>query len=101
VLVETAFISNPTEEKRLTEQEFQEQMARAISRGIRNYFHNSPPPGTWIASNRNGVRHVVSSGETLGAIASRYNVSLTSLRQVNNINGDILHVGKELVIPTS
>lgn len=101
VLVETAFISNPSEEKRLTERDFQEQIAVAISHGIRNYFYNSPPPGTWIAANREGFRHVVSRGETLGGIASRYKVPLTSLRQVNNINGDTLHVGKELVIPTS
>ncbi|MCK5886905.1 MAG: N-acetylmuramoyl-L-alanine amidase, partial [Alcanivorax sp.] len=35
VLVETAFISNPGEEKRLTEKEFQQRMARAITRGVR------------------------------------------------------------------
>jgi N-acetylmuramoyl-L-alanine amidase len=100
VLVETAFISNPTEEKRLTERQFQQQMAEAIARGVRNHFYSSPPPGTWIATNRNGTRHVVARGETLGGIASRYRVSLTSLRQANKINGDMLPVGKELVIPT-
>lgn len=100
VLVETAFISNPTEEKRLTQLEFQNNMARAIARGVKNYFYGSPPPGTWIAANREGTRHVVSRGETLGIIASRYRVSLNSLRKANNINGDIIRVGAELVIPT-
>lgn len=100
VLVETAFISNPTEEKRLTEREFQDNMARAIARGIRNYFYNSPPPGTWVAANRDGTRHVVSRGETLGTIASRYNVTLSRLRQANNLNSDLIRVGAELVIPT-
>lgn len=100
VLVETAFISNPTEEKRLTEREFQTDMANAIARGVRNYFYASPPPGTWIAANRDGGRHIVSSGETLGAIASRYSVPLSSLRAANNLNGDMIAVGKELVIPT-
>lgn len=101
VLIETAFISNPAEEKRLSERQFQEDMVQAITRGVRNYFFSSPPPGTWIASNRGATRHVVSRGETLGGIATRYRVSLSSLRQMNNINGDLLHVGKELVIPTS
>jgi N-acetylmuramoyl-L-alanine amidase len=100
VLVETAFISNPSEEKRLTEKEFQQRMAAAISRGIGNYFYASPPPGTWIANNRNAARHIVARGDTLGGIATRYRVSLTSLRRVNNIDGDVIHVGRELIIPT-
>lgn len=101
VLVETAFISNPTEEKRLTEREFQTNMARSIARGIRNYFYASPPPGTWVAANRDGTRHVVARGETLGAIASRYDIPLTRLRQANNLSTDLIRVGSELVIPTS
>lgn len=103
VLVETAFISNPDEEKRLTEKEFQQKMARAITRGVRDYFYSSPPPGTWIAANRGGARHIVERGETLGNIANRYSVSLSSLRNANKIsdNGNVIHVGRELVIPTS
>lgn len=103
VLVETAFISNPGEEKRLTEKEFQQTMARSITRGVRDYFYSSPPPGTWIAANRGGARHIVERGETLGNIANRYSVSLSSLRTANNINGNgnVIHVGRELVIPTS
>jgi N-acetylmuramoyl-L-alanine amidase len=101
VLVETAFISNPREEKRLTEKEFQQNMARAITRGVRDYFYSSPPPGTWIAANRNGARHIVARGDTLGGIANRYSVSLSKLRSANKINGDVIHVGRELIIPTS
>lgn len=100
VLIETAFISNPSEEKRLTEKEFQQRTARAITRGVRNYFYTSPPPGTWIAANRDGARHIVSRGDTLGGIAVRYSVSLSSLRNINKIRGDMLHVGRELIIPT-
>ena len=101
VLVETGFISNPSEEKRLTQKEFQQRTAKAITRGVRNYFYSSPPPGTWIAANRDGARHIVARGDTLGGIASRYSVSLSKLRSANNINGDVIHVGRELVIPTS
>jgi len=101
VLVETAFISNPSEEKRLTEKEFQQRMARAITRGVRDYFYSSPPPGTWIASNRDGFKYTVARGDTLGGIANRYSVSLNSLRRANKIRGDVIHVGRELVIPTS
>ncbi|MDH4018923.1 MAG: N-acetylmuramoyl-L-alanine amidase [Xanthomonadales bacterium] len=101
VLIETAFISNPGEEKRLTEKEFQQRMARTITRGIKDYFYSSPPPGTWIAANRDGQKYIVARGDTLGGIASRYSVSLNRLRTANNIRGDVIHVGRELVIPTS
>jgi N-acetylmuramoyl-L-alanine amidase len=42
VLVETAFISNPVEERRLTDEAYQEQMARAIATGIKRYFAKAP-----------------------------------------------------------
>ncbi len=101
VLIETAFISNPSEEKRLTEKEFQQRMARTITRGVRDYFYSSPPPGTWIAANRDSSKHIVARGDTLGGIAQRYSVSVNSLRSANNIRGDVIQVGRELVIPTS
>lgn len=100
ILVETAFISNPGEEQKLRDPAWQRKVAKVIGDGVQDYFYLSPPPGTWIAANREGIRHVVSRGETLGGIATRYKVSLTSLRQLNRIDGDMLHVGKELVIPT-
>ena len=43
ILVETAFISNPEEEKRLRDDEYQDQMARAILAGIQRYFAKNPP----------------------------------------------------------
>jgi N-acetylmuramoyl-L-alanine amidase len=43
ILIETAFISNPEEEARLNDHEYQEQIAKAILRGIRNYFAKNPP----------------------------------------------------------
>jgi len=43
ILVETAFISNPDEERKLNDESHQEQLANAILRGIRNYFAANPP----------------------------------------------------------
>ena len=43
VLVETAFISNPEEERRLNDSAYQDKMAQAILKGIRRYFDDSPP----------------------------------------------------------
>jgi N-acetylmuramoyl-L-alanine amidase len=43
ILIETAFISNPEEEARLNDHEYQDQIAQAILRGIRSYFAKNPP----------------------------------------------------------
>ena len=43
ILIETAFISNPEEEKRLNDEGYQEQMAQAIFKGIKRYFAKNPP----------------------------------------------------------
>ncbi len=43
ILVETAFISNPDEERRLVDDAYQDQMAEAILKGIRQYFSKNPP----------------------------------------------------------
>jgi N-acetylmuramoyl-L-alanine amidase len=43
ILVETAFISNPEEEKRLTDDAYQDKMADALMSGIRGYFAQNPP----------------------------------------------------------
>ncbi|TSE32377.1 N-acetylmuramoyl-L-alanine amidase AmiC [Tepidimonas thermarum] len=48
VLVETAFLSNPDEERRLRDPAFQARMAEALARGIQRYFEHNPP----LARNR-------------------------------------------------
>jgi N-acetylmuramoyl-L-alanine amidase len=101
ILVETAFISNPAEEKRLRDPAWQKKLAQVIADGVQDYFFLSPPPGTWIAANRQPVRHRVVSGDTLGEIAARYRVSLYSLRRANGISGDTIRIGSELLIPTT
>ena len=50
MLVETAFLSNPEEEKRLIDPQFQRTVARAVLDGVNTYFSNQPPPGTLYAA---------------------------------------------------
>lgn len=95
VLVETAFITNPTEEKNLRSPRHQEKVARAIMEGVRAYFADKPPPGTLLAHSKHVIRH----GDTLSGIARRYQVSLHSLRQINDLDSDTLSVGAVLRIP--
>jgi N-acetylmuramoyl-L-alanine amidase len=52
ILVETAFISNPEEEKRLNDEAYQDKLARAIFSGIRDYVAKHPPrPASPLALN--------------------------------------------------
>lgn len=52
MLVETAYISNPSEERRLKDDGHQDKLASAIFAGLRGYFEQNPPPGTRFASLR-------------------------------------------------
>ena len=49
ILVETAFISNPDEEKRLNDDAYQDKLARAILSGIKRYLAKHPPRPSPIA----------------------------------------------------
>jgi N-acetylmuramoyl-L-alanine amidase len=54
MLVETAYISNPTEERRLRDPQEQQQLAGAILSGIADYFRQYPPQGSLFARTRSG-----------------------------------------------
>ncbi|MEN1727959.1 MAG: N-acetylmuramoyl-L-alanine amidase [Pseudomonadota bacterium] len=100
VLVEVGFISNPQDESNLKTLRHRREVATAIAAGIDGHFRNTAPQGTWFAANRTRGRHVVERGDTLGVIAQRYEVSINRLREANNIDGDVIHPGAVLVIPT-
>ncbi len=53
ILVETAFISNPTEERRLNNPAYQDEMARAILTGVKRYFAQNPAISRQILSQNN------------------------------------------------
>ncbi|MDH4004764.1 MAG: N-acetylmuramoyl-L-alanine amidase, partial [Gammaproteobacteria bacterium] len=104
ILVETAFISNPSEEKKLRDKRHQGRLADAILAGVRSYFYANPPPDTRIAMEMRRVpskqvRHVIARGDTLSEIAERYNVSAAAIRAANKLSSDSIRVGQTLSIP--
>lgn len=106
ILMESAFISNPREEQLLRQREYQERIARTVVAGIRDYFWNNPVPGTRIAAmvaegRQQGREHRISRGETLSAIARQYDVSVSRLRQANDLSSDQIRPGQVLTIPAS
>lgn len=104
ILVETAYISNPNEEKMLRDPGHQGRLANAILAGIRGYFYTNPPPDTLIAAEvrrdpDGQVRHVIARGDTLSEIAQRYNVSAAAIRAANKLGTDNIRIGQTLSIP--
>lgn len=103
ILVETGFISNPGEAKKLANSSYRKKMSRHIFKGIRQYFTEYPPAGTYIAARKAGkeAEHIIARGDTLSGIAERYNVSVASIKDANRLSGSVIRVGQRLVIPRS
>jgi N-acetylmuramoyl-L-alanine amidase len=68
MLVETAYISNPTEERRLRSSEQQARLADAIAGGLRSYFLQNPPDGTRFKQEH--LSTLASAADTKGAAAT-------------------------------
>jgi len=114
VLVETGFLSNPEEARRLSDPKYQNKVAAAIARGVINYVHAHPPPGSLIAQRpastkeaaRPGLlgrdgrrRHVIKPGDSLSEVAAQYGVSTKALRSANGLASDRIKIGQVLKIP--
>ncbi|MEX2352651.1 MAG: N-acetylmuramoyl-L-alanine amidase, partial [Gammaproteobacteria bacterium] len=98
LLIETAYLSNPQEEKKLLNSAYQDSLASAILDGLEGYFRVHAPDNSIMAMTRRH-EHTISRGDTLSEIAQRYRISLQTLRQVNNLQGDRIRVGQKLIIP--
>ncbi|MBV4368052.1 N-acetylmuramoyl-L-alanine amidase AmiB [Erwinia phyllosphaerae] len=124
LLVETGFISNPSEERLLGSSAYQQKIAESIYKGLRNYFLAHPLQSVPKEENRplqsatavdvqpnpapantsySGAvtRHVVKRGETLSGIAAHYGVSMAMLRSMNSLKRDVVWVGQRLKVPAS
>ncbi|MFU9137019.1 N-acetylmuramoyl-L-alanine amidase AmiB [Erwinia tasmaniensis] len=122
LLVETGFISNPSEERLLGSSAYQQKIAESIYKGLRNYFLAHPlqsvpkeenrPLQSAAAVNVQPIpapvntqysgptqRHVVKRGETLSGIAAQYGVSMATLRTLNTLKRDVVWVGQRLKVP--
>tara|TARA_B100001094_G_scaffold229999_1_gene224612 strand:+ start:5018 stop:6337 length:1320 start_codon:yes stop_codon:yes gene_type:complete len=98
VLIETGFISNPTEERLLNSPRHQKKLAQAIHKAVLSFYLAHPVPGTYLALG-SSTKHHVRSGESLSVIAQRYGVSLTQLKKANRLKKNNLKIGQVLIIP--
>ena len=103
ILVETGFISNPTEEANLGSRAYRQKLATAIRKGVTAWFDRNPPPGTWVAWQQRNAgelrRYVVVRGDTLSGIASRNGTSVARLKEVNQLSDADIRIGQVLLIP--
>ena len=103
ILVETGFISNPGEERKLRSKAHQQKIAQAIFDGVYAYFEDRPPEGTAfaakVANRQKHQNYTVKKGDTLSEIAERFRVSQKSIKGANALKSDRLRVGQLLKIP--
>ena len=105
VLVETGFLSNPREAKKLKSSGYQNQMAMAIFKGIKHYFEASPPVGTYLASVKNKYRslkkYTIAPGDTLSVIAQKHATSMAKIKTLNGLKSSSIRVGQVIKVPAS
>ncbi|TKE93637.1 LysM peptidoglycan-binding domain-containing protein [Vibrio kanaloae] len=105
VLVETGFISNPTEEKLLFQRSHQDKLARAVTKAVVKYLKANPPEGIILSKATSSTgsvsQHKVSRGESLSVIASKYGTLTQALMKLNNLKSSSLAIGQVLKIPSS
>jgi N-acetylmuramoyl-L-alanine amidase len=99
ILVETGFISNHDNEKNLRDHAYQEKIAKAILVGIKQYMRSSNQYNDFPTLQMAATSHTIQRGETLSDIASRYDISVSTLRQANKLSSDKIRIGQVLKIP--
>ena len=103
LLIETGFLSNRSDAKRLSSSREQEKIAGAIFEGIKRYFEKSPPANTFVGwrKQNKGKRMTieVKRGDTLSELASRYGLSLQAFKELNGLKTDVIRLGQKLEVP--
>ncbi|MCY3884781.1 MAG: N-acetylmuramoyl-L-alanine amidase [Gammaproteobacteria bacterium] len=106
ILVETGYLSNPTEARLLEQPSHQHAIGEAIALGILSHFCDNPPWHTDLSRgevecsySRAFKKYRVKRGDTLGEIALANNVSISSILQLNNLNSDRIYANQLLTIP--
>jgi len=106
ILIETGFISNLQDEKRLKSKAFQEKLARALSTVSFEFVTLLAKrdgiiiPAVTTSKGKRAASHLVKPRETLWQIAREYNTTVAELVKVNKLKkADHLIIGKRLLIP--
>ena len=98
VLVESGFITNPEDAKRLKGKPGRRMIARSIFLGIHNYFKDFPIEGTFSEDYIGHVTYTIQKGDVLSEIAIRFGVTVNEILDLNNIDERSLYIGQKIKI---
>ena len=106
LLIETGYISNPSEARKLASRRHQKRIASAIFMGVRQFMASNPPRGTLLAWRKQDggselITYVIERGDTLSEIAGKYRVNFKNLKKINGLRSDKIRIGQVLKIPAS
>lgn len=96
ILVETAYISNVSDEKKLLNKQHQNKLAQAVLEGIKQFAGKNDFLRPKIMK---AMSHIIAPGETLASIAKQYSVSMQRLKQYNRLQLEALQAGQVIRIP--
>ena len=94
VLVESGFITNPEDAKRLKTKAGRRMIARSIFLGIHNYFKEAPVSGTLLENYQNYLNYEIQKGDVLSEIAIRFGVTVNSINKTNNLENKSIFPGQ-------
>ena len=98
VLVESGFITNPEDAKRLKTKAGRRMIARSIFLGIHNYFKEMPVSGSLLEDYSNYLNYEIQKGDVLSEIAIRFGVSVDSLNKMNGLGNKPIFPGQIIKI---
>ena len=98
VLVESGFITNPDDAKRLEGKAGRRMIARSIFLGIHNYFKIKPKPNTFMASLPQYIEYEIQKGDVISEIAIRFGVTIDEIINANNLKNKSIYPGQVIQI---
>ena len=98
VLVESGFITNPEDAKRLKTKAGRRMIARSIFLGIHNYFIEAPVSGSILENYPNYQNYEIQKGDVLSEIAIRFGVTVDSINKINNLENKSIYPGQIIKI---
>ena len=98
VLVESGFITNPEDAKRLKTKAGRRMIARSIFLGIHNYFKETPVSGSILEGYSNYLNYKIQKGDVLSEIAIRFGVTVESIKKINALGDRPIYPGQIIKI---
>ncbi len=116
ILIETGFITNLDEERKLRSSAYQNKLAKAIHKALGDYYEQTPyysqasysspvvGVGGGATNSARGQaarpdRHKVRRGDSLSSIALKYGTTVAELKRVNKLRRDTVMLGQRLTLP--